>query len=93
MKSFSNEALNLFLRKFWASYILDLATTVWALQILLQKSTRNFGIKELGALENHVIANMLLCSVISQKYIKHTLVNSSKRLAYLSHVRLTWTLF
>ena len=51
MKPFSNEALNLFFRKFWASYILDLAKTVRALQILSQKSTRNFGIKELWALD------------------------------------------
>ena len=27
-KSFSNETLNFFFRKFWASYILDLAKTV-----------------------------------------------------------------
>ena len=47
MKSFSNEALIFFIRKIWACYILDLAKTVWALRILSQKSTRNFGIKEL----------------------------------------------
>ena len=62
MESFSNETLNFFFRKFWASYILDLAKTVRALRILSQKSTRNFGIKELWALENHVLVNMLLCS-------------------------------
>ena len=28
MKSFSNEILNFFVRKFWVSYILDLAKTV-----------------------------------------------------------------
>ena len=33
--------------EFWASYILDLAKTAWALRIVSQKSTRNFGIKEL----------------------------------------------
>ena len=47
MKSFPNETLNFFFRKFWASYILDLAKTVRALRILSQKSIRNFGIKEL----------------------------------------------
>ena len=51
MKSFSNETLNFFLRKFWDSYILDLAKTAWALRILSQKSTRNFAIKELWELE------------------------------------------
>ena len=61
LKSFSNET-NFFFRKFWASYILDLAKTVRALRILSKKSTRNFGIKELWALENHVLVNMLLCS-------------------------------
>ena len=45
MKSFSSKTLNFFFRKFWAFYILDLAKTVWALRILWQKSTRNFGIK------------------------------------------------
>ena len=62
MKSFSNETLNLFFKKLWASYILDLAKTVWALRILSQKFSRNFGMKELWALENHVFANILLCS-------------------------------
>ena len=62
MKSFSNETLNFFFRKFWVSYILDLAKTVRALRILSQKSTGNFGIKELWALENHILVNMLLCS-------------------------------
>ena len=47
MKSFSNETLNSFFRKFWASYILDLPKTVRALLILPQKSTRNFEMKEL----------------------------------------------
>ena len=35
-----------FFRKFWVSNILDLAKTVSALQILSQKSNRNFEIKE-----------------------------------------------
>ena len=62
MKSFSNETLNFFFRKFCFSYILDLAKTVWALRILLQKFTRNAIINELWALENHVLVNILLCS-------------------------------
>ena len=62
MKSFFDETLNFFFRKFWASYILDLAKTVRALQILWEKFTRNFGIKELWALENHILVNMLLWS-------------------------------
>ena len=45
-------------KKFWDSYILDLAKTVKVLRILSQKSTRNFGIKELWALENHVLATL-----------------------------------
>ena len=56
MKSFSNGTLN----TFWASYILDLAKTARALEILSQKPTKNFGKKELGVLKNHVLANMLL---------------------------------
>ena len=39
MKSFSNETLNFFFRKFLVSYISDLAKTVRALRILQQKST------------------------------------------------------
>ena len=62
MKSFSNETLNFSIRKFCFSYILDLAKTVWALRILLQKFTRNAIINELWALENHVLVNILLCS-------------------------------
>ena len=58
MKSFSNETLNFFFRKFCFSYFLDLAKTVWALRILSQNSV----IKELWALENHVLVNMLLYS-------------------------------
>ena len=62
MKSFSNETLNFFFGKFWVSCILDLAKTILALRILPQKFTRNFIIKELRALENHILVNMLLCS-------------------------------
>ena len=62
MKSFSNETLNFFFRKFCFSCILRLAKTVWAPPNLLQKFTTNFATKELWALENHVPANMLLCS-------------------------------
>ena len=62
VKSSSNEILNFFFRKFWASYILDLAKIVWPLRILLQESTRKFGMKELWALENYVLVNTLLCS-------------------------------
>ena len=62
MKSFSNETLNLFCRKFWDSLILDLPKTVWALRILSQKSTGKFGVKELWTQENHILVNMLLCS-------------------------------
>ena len=62
MNSFSNETLNFFFKKFWASYILDLSKNVRALQILSQKSTRNFGIKIFCALENYVLVNRLLCS-------------------------------
>ena len=36
-KSFSNETLNFFFRKFWTSYILDLAKTVRALRISEKK--------------------------------------------------------
>ena len=62
MKSFHNQTLIFFFRKFWTFYILDLAKTVLALQILSQKSTRNFRINEFWALENHLLMNMLLCS-------------------------------
>ena len=63
MKSFSNETQTFFFfRMFWIFYILDLAKTVRAQQILSQKSTMNSGMKELEALENHVLVNMLLCS-------------------------------
>ena len=41
---------------------MDLVKTVWALQILSQKFIRNFVIKQLWALENHVLVDMLLCS-------------------------------
>ena len=87
MKSFSNETLNFF-RKFWVSYILDLAKTVRDLRILQQKSTSNFGIKEFWALENHV-PYLWMCyfaPIISHRYIKYRLVHSWKRLAYLFHV-------
>ena len=62
IKSFSNETINLFFRKFWASSILDLAKSVWAPRILSQKSTRNYGMKEILALENQVLVDELLCS-------------------------------
>ena len=44
------------------SVLLDLAKTVWVLQILSQKFTRNFVIKRFWALVNYVLVNMLLCS-------------------------------
>ena len=62
MKTFSNETLKLLFRKTWTSYVLDLAKTVWALQIFSQKSTRNFGIKEFSALKKHLLVKMLLGS-------------------------------
>ena len=62
MKPFSNETLNVFVRKFCFSYILDLAKTVWALRVLSQKFTRNFLTKEFWVLQNYVLVNMLLCS-------------------------------
>ena len=34
IKSFSNETINLFFRKFWASFIFDLVKSVWAPRIL-----------------------------------------------------------
>ena len=40
MKSFSNETLNFFLRKFLFSYILDFDKTKWALRILPQLFTK-----------------------------------------------------
>ena len=84
--------LNVFFRKFCFSYILDLVKTVWALRILSQKFTRKFVIKELWALENHVLVNMLLCSshftLGTLRYIKCSLVNTSKLSAYLILVRL-----
>ena len=51
MKSFFNETLNFLFRKFWACYVLDFAQTVWTLEMLLQKSSLNSGMKELWALE------------------------------------------
>ena len=62
MKSFSNETVSFFFRKFCFSYILDFAKTVWALRILAQKFTRNFLKKEFWALHNHVLVSILLCS-------------------------------
>ena len=53
MKSFSNETLNFFLRKFWTSYILDLAKTVRPLQILSEKS--NFkNLLKMAVLKEHL---------------------------------------
>ena len=51
MKSFSNETLNFLFRKFWASYVLDLA--------------RNFEVKDLYALvnENMVLSSSLFTEV------------------------------
>ena len=63
--SFSNKTPNFFFKKFWPSYILDIAKipkTVKALRVLPQKSTRKFGIRDIWALKNHVLVNMLLCS-------------------------------
>ena len=57
-----SESFTFFSRMLWISYILDLAKTVRAQQILLQKPTMNSGMKKLEALENHVLVNMLLCS-------------------------------
>ena len=46
MKSFSNETLNFYFRKFRFPYILDLGKTARALQILSQEFTRNFVMKQ-----------------------------------------------
>ena len=84
MKSFTNETWNFFLQKVLGLLKLNLAKTVWVLQILSQKSCLNFWMTELWALENHILVNMLLCSsYISQRYIKYTLEHSSKPLSYL----------
>ena len=49
MKCFSNKTLIFFFRKFWGSYISDLAKSVLALRILSHISTRNFGKKALNS--------------------------------------------
>ena len=72
---------------------MDFATTVWALQVLSLKSTRNFGMKELWALDKQVLIYMFFTPVISQNYIKYTLVHSSKVLTYPFLVRLIWMVF
>ena len=68
MSSFSIEAfcthcLYFIFGEFWPPYILDLAKTVSALQILSQKFTRNFGINKLwraiNKLESHVLVTLL----------------------------------
>ena len=43
---------------------MDVVQTVWALQMLSQKSSLNFWIKELWALENHVHAGVLQGSIL-----------------------------
>ena len=53
---------NFFLRKVLGLLILNPAKTVWVLWIFSQKSARNFQMKELWALENHTLVNMLYCS-------------------------------
>ena len=70
MKFFCNETLNFLFRKFWVSYILDLAKTVWALQILSQKPTRNL---EWKSFEHWGMMYLWICylvPVISQGYMK-----------------------
>ena len=93
MTSYSNETLHFSFRKFCFSYILDLAKTVWALRIFSQKFTANFVKKELWALENHVLVICYFTPVIAQRYIKYTLVHSSKHLVHLFYVRLFRRLF
>ena len=86
MNSFFTETLNFLFRKFWATSVLDFEQTVWTLQIFSQKFSLSFWMKELWALENHVLMLMWICyfaPVIPQRYIKYTLAHSSKRLAYL----------
>ena len=51
-----------FLQQILFLYILGLDKIVWILQILSEKSTGNFRMKVLRALESHVLENMLLCS-------------------------------
>ena len=58
IKSFSNETLTFSVE----SSFFCLAKTVWVLQILSLKSTRNFGPKHPWALKNHVVMNILICS-------------------------------
>ena len=84
MKSFSNETLNFFFRKFCLSYILDLTKTVWNLRILVPKFTKNWRTMYLWI--------YCFAPVISLTYIKYTLLNSSKLLAYFFHIRLFETL-
>ena len=54
MKSFLNETLTFSYKKFWFSYILDLAILAWVLWILLQKFSWTFWMKEFWTLQNHV---------------------------------------
>ena len=58
-----------FFIKLWVSYNLNLAETEWTRRILAQKAIRNFRMKELWALENHVYLNMLLyCTHFTEVY-------------------------
>ena len=86
MKSFSNETQNFFFGKFCFTYILDIAKTVWILRIFSHKFTRNFVLKSFEHWTTLYLRICYFAPVISQRYIKYTLVHSSKLLACSFHV-------
>ena len=78
VRYFSNETLNFFFRKFSFSYILDLAKTVRALQILSQK------INSFEHCKSMYLWKCYFAPVVSQRYINYTLVH--RKVSYFSYL-------
>ena len=72
-----------FLQKVLFLLILDLAKTLWPLRILSQTFTRNCVINELEHWRTMYLWICYFAPIISQRYIKYTLVHSSKLLVII----------
>ena len=88
MKSFSNETLTFFFKKFWACYILNLAKTVRTLPILSQKSTRKLkNTRCMEIVERHIFYLMKGVFIIDSKYLLVKI-----QIKYISNIRTKYIL-
>ena len=92
MKPFSNETLNFFLQKFLFLLHFGSCQNCMSSSNLVAEIYQKLCNKSILSTGEPCTYECYFAPVISQRYIKYTVVHSSKTLAYIFHVRLIQTI-